>query len=139
MCCMNGNIFSNLDPPRSPVCLLNIYWIMVAQHPGRTWFYIAHFWHVPGLGLAQSRYRQNCLLVAFRIFRKISAALICIFHPVLSLNVSVSVMNVQRYCASRRDLSSILKFSVGKKPLLVNFTNYLGLRKAQHMDWVTDH
>lgn len=71
---------------------------MVAQHPGKTYFYTAHLLHVPGLGLALSRCRQNCLLVAFGLFREISAALICIFHPVLSLNVSVSVMNVQGYC-----------------------------------------
>lgn len=42
--------------------------------------------------------------------------------------------------AARQSLSSILlKFSVGKKPLLVNFTNYLELCKAQPMYWVTYH
>lgn len=104
--------------------------------------YTAHFLYVLVLGLALSRWcRYSHLLVAYSIFRSISTVPICIFHPVLSLNASVSMMNIQdTVSASRQDLSSILlKFSVGKKPLLVNFTDYLGLCKAQCMDWVTDH
>lgn len=108
--------------------------------------YTAHFLHVPELGfgilLAQlesfvsSSVRQLLLGYVECPFRSINALLICIFHPVLILDVNISLMNIQQ----GKNLSSIfLKFSVGKKPLLVNFANYSELCKAQPMYWVTDH